>query len=121
MALYQDEYIKVTQTDVSEINTIFAGSGMEVGLEIENLSADSLRVSAVDITANGVQVEKSELLKGELRPGNKRSVAVHFYYKAFADGSVKTVSDVKDVSFGIKYEIGDTGVKKINGPLNAVL
>lgn len=121
MALYEDEYIKVSQTGVSEINTIFAGAGVEIGVELENLTDTPLRVSAVDITVNGVKVEKSELLKGELRPNKKGTAAVHFYYKAFEDGSVKKMNDIKEVTFGIKYEIGDTGVKKINGPLTAEL
>ena len=119
--LYEDEYIKVKQLSISEINTIFAGAGADFKLELENMSDTDLRVSAVDITVNGVQVEKSELLKGELRPGNKRECAVHFYYKAFSDGCVKKLDDIKDVTFGIKYEIGDTGVKKINGPLEIEL
>ncbi len=116
--LYEDEYIVIKQKDISEISTMFAGAGAQFRMELKNVSDTPLRVSAVDITANGIAVEKSELLEGELRPGMRSYSDVHFYYKAFPDGSVKTLADIKDVSFSVKYEIGDTGVKKINGPVS---
>lgn len=118
MALYEDEYIVIKQRDMSEINTMFAGAGVQLRLELKNVSEEPLRVSAVDITANGVTVEKSELLEGELRPGKRSYSDVHFYYKSFPDGKIKKLDDIKDITFGVKYEIGDTGVKKINGPVS---
>ncbi len=120
-ALYEDEYIVIKQKDTSEINTMFAGAGVQLRLELKNVSDTPLRVSAVDVTANGVKVEKSELLEGELRPGKRSYSDVHFYYKSFPDGSVKSLGDIKEVTFSVKYEIGDTGVKKINGPVSVEL
>ena len=117
-ALYEDEYIIIKHTDTSEINTMFAGAGVQFRLEMKNVSDTPLRVSAVDITANGTMIEKSELLEGELRPGKRSYSDVHFYYKSFSDGKVKSLADIKDVTFSIKYEIGDTGVRKINGPVS---
>lgn len=113
--IYEDEYVRVAYKGCSEINTVFSGDGAEYKLRIENVSNEKLRVSAADITANGVMVEKSELLDGELKPGKKSYGGVHFYYKMFND--VKSAEDLKDVNFNIKYEIGDSGVKKINGPI----
>ena len=117
-AIYEDEYIIIKHNDTSEINTMFAGAGVQLRLELKNISDAPLRVSAVDITVNGVTVEKSELLEGELRPGKRSYSDVHFYYKSFPDGKVRSMNDIKDVTFGVKYEIGDTGVKKINGPVS---
>ena len=117
-ALYEDEYIIIKQRDTSEINTMFAGAGAQFRLELKNVSDEPLRVSAVDITANGVAVEKSELLEGELKPGKRSYSDVHFYYKSFPDGGIKSLNDIKEVTFSVKYEIGDTGVRKINGPVS---
>lgn len=119
--LYTDEYIDVTYIETDEISTVFAGYGAEVGLEIKNNSDENLRVSAVGIMVDGVAIEKSELLESFLMPGKKKQTGVHFYYKAFPAGNVKSLADVKNVTFSIKYEIGDTGVKKINGPVNIEL
>lgn len=113
--IYEDEYVRVAYKGSSEISTVFGGDGAEFKLRIENVSNDKLRVSAADITANGKLVEKSELLDGELAPGKKSYGGVHFYYKSLEN--VKSIEDLKDVQFSIKYEIGDTGVKKINGPI----
>ena len=117
-ALYEDEYIIIKQTDTSEINTMGAGAGVQFRLELKNVSDEALRVSAVDITANGVQVEKSELLEGTLRPGKRSYSDVHFYYRSFPGGKIKSLNDIKEVTFSVKYEIGDTGVRKINGPVS---
>lgn len=119
MALYEDEYINVEYIDVSAINNMFSGDGAEILLEIRNISEEKLRISAVNIMIKGTMVEKSELLTGELLPGKKTNNAIHIYFKA-CEG-IKKLSDITDVTFGIKYEIGDTGVKKINGPIEIIL